>query len=63
MKVPKKILLALLVLVLGGLVLVFVLSPSLRAQFLSGEDGWLCQNGEWVKHGNPSGSKPTVPCK
>lgn len=26
------------------------------------EDGWLCQNGQWVKHGNPSDPQPSVPC-
>jgi len=52
------------------LLLVFVLvivlfRPSLwgPGQFLSGEDNWICQNGEWVKHGNPSAPKPTIPCK
>lgn len=26
------------------------------------EDTWICQKGTWVKHGNPTASKPTVPC-
>lgn len=31
--------------------------------FLRGnEDTWLCSNGQWVKHGNPSASQPTTPC-
>lgn len=31
--------------------------------FLGGnEDDWICQSGQWVKHGNPSASKPTTPC-
>ena len=58
----KKLLLALVVLLLGVLVIMFVIFPHLGAQFLSGEDGWICQDGEWVKHGNPVGSAPTVPC-
>lgn len=58
----KKLLLALAVLLLGVLVVMFVLFPHLGAQFLSGEDGWICQDGEWVKHGNPAGSAPTVSC-
>ncbi len=29
---------------------------------LSNEDDWICRNGEWVKHGNPSASAPTRPC-
>jgi hypothetical protein len=31
-------------------------------RFISGEDGWICQKGEWVKHGNPSDSKPENDC-
>ncbi|MDO8668245.1 MAG: GerMN domain-containing protein [bacterium] len=30
--------------------------------FSSDEDAWLCQNGQWVKHGNPSAAKPTTVC-
>lgn len=31
--------------------------------FLRGdEDTWLCQNGVWVKHGNPTAAQPTQPC-
>lgn len=26
------------------------------------EDSWICQNGEWVKQGNPSEPKPTTVC-
>lgn len=26
------------------------------------EDTWICQDGEWVKHGNPSAPMPTEPC-
>jgi len=31
-------------------------------RFFSGEDDWICQNGEWVKHGNPSAEKPVGNC-
>ncbi|MFA6306477.1 MAG: GerMN domain-containing protein [Patescibacteria group bacterium] len=35
----------------------------LGVRLLSGdEDIWLCQNGGWVKHGNPSASEPATPC-
>lgn len=27
-----------------------------------GEDNWICQNGQWVKHGNPSSPAPTAEC-
>lgn len=26
------------------------------------EDTWICQNGEWIKHGNPKEAMPLVPC-
>jgi len=26
------------------------------------EDNWICDNGEWVKHGMPSGPAPVEPC-
>jgi len=32
-------------------------------RLFSGEDNWICQNGQWVKHGQPSFEAPTVPCK
>jgi len=35
----------------------------LGARLLSGdEDTWLCQNGQWVKHGKPSAPQPTAVC-
>lgn len=30
---------------------------------ISGEDAWICQNGEWIKHGNPARPVPTEQCK
>ena len=33
-------------------------------RFLSGdEDTWLCQNGQWVKHGQPAAAMPQKPCQ
>jgi len=26
------------------------------------EDTWLCQNGQWIKHGNPAAAKPMSGC-
>lgn len=26
------------------------------------EDDWICQSGQWAKHGNPSAPKPTGTC-
>ena len=32
-------------------------------RLFSGEDNWVCQNGQWVKHGDPSFLPPSIPCK
>ncbi len=31
-------------------------------RIISGEDDWICVNNEWIKHGNPSSSKPETGC-
>lgn len=35
---------------------------SLRFILGGPEDDWVCSGGKWVKHGNPSASKPERPC-
>jgi len=32
-------------------------------RLFSGEDNWVCQNGQWVKHGAPSFDAPKSICK
>ena len=32
-------------------------------RLFSGEDNWVCQNGQWIKHGNPSFEAPKSICK
>ena len=39
-----------------------LLSVLFLLRLLTPEDTWLCQKGEWVKHGNPSGPTPTAGC-
>lgn len=53
MKVFIFLILAIIILSLGIL---------FGVRFLSGEDTWICQNGQWVKHGNPSAAKPSGVC-
>lgn len=51
------------ILKIGGLVILVLIIAALSLRFLSGpEDAWLCQNGRWVKHGQPSAPKPTAAC-
>jgi len=45
-----------------GLLLV-LLATVVILKTLSPEDNWICQNGSWVKHGNPSGPMPTGTCE
>lgn len=33
------------------------------ARIFSGEDDWICQNGQWVEHGHPDFPAPQVECK
>lgn len=48
----------------GLLAVIFVgVAVFLGARLLTSEDNWICQNGTWVKHGNPSGPMPTGSCK
>jgi len=49
----------LLIIVIAVIILGAVI---LGLRFLTDEDTWLCQNGQWVKHGNPSAPMPTTLC-
>ncbi|MBU1146531.1 GerMN domain-containing protein [Patescibacteria group bacterium] len=51
----KKILIISAMLVIAGGVFLGIRSRS-------GEDNWICDNREWIKHGNPSAPQPTEPC-
>lgn len=33
-----------------------------RFVFGGSEDTWICENGQWIKHGSPAASKPTSGC-
>ncbi|MDD2646924.1 MAG: GerMN domain-containing protein [Patescibacteria group bacterium] len=52
----KKLLFSLFI--LGLAILLFIVVRI----FSGSEDAWLCQNGQWVKHGAPSTLMPTTPC-
>lgn len=44
-------------------VLALVIIIGLAVKMTSKEDTWLCENGQWIKHGNPSASMPTEKCE
>jgi len=52
----KKIIITLL----GAVVIILAVVAGVR--FFSGEDNWICENNQWVKHGNPTAPMPTSGC-
>jgi hypothetical protein len=45
-----------------AVVILLVLAVGLILFLRGNENTWICSNGDWVKHGNPSASKPTKLC-
>ncbi len=45
-----------------GLAVIAVLVLTVRFVFGGPEDNWICQDGVWVKHGNPSFPEPVSGC-
>ncbi len=45
-----------------GIILIIVLIIA-GIRLFSGEDDWICQGGQWIKHGNPSYPAPQVECR
>lgn len=45
-----------------GILLVALLLGLVVLLLRGNEDGWLCENGVWVKHGNPSAAQPSEQC-
>jgi len=41
-----------------GSVLIILIVVVIGIRFASGEDNWICKDGECVKHGNPSTECP-----
>lgn len=46
--------------IIAGIFAAIFAAGSLR--LISGEDSWLCTNGQWVKHGQPAAPQPTEIC-
>jgi hypothetical protein len=49
-------------LIIVAAVLLVAFLAILGVRFFSGEDNWVCQNGQWIKHGNPSAATPKTGC-
>lgn len=56
-KIKSLVILLFLTVVLG--VIIFFVSIRFMSK---AEDGWICDNGQWVKHGNPTTEVPKTPC-
>ena len=49
------------ILILVAICAIILVVTILRFSTL--EDTWICQNGTWIKHGNPSSPQPTTVCR
>jgi len=47
--------------ILVALVIMVLFIIGLR--FASAEDAWLCQDGIWVRHGQPASGSPALSCR
>ena len=45
------------------LIIFFLGLAAVSLRLFSGEDNWICQNGQWITHGHPDHSAPTIPCQ
>ncbi|MBU1132101.1 hypothetical protein KKC32_02535 [Patescibacteria group bacterium] len=50
----------LVLIIIFSVILLFGILITVR--FVTGEDTWICKNGEWIKHGHPSAPQPETPC-
>lgn len=44
------------------LIIAIIILIIIGIKLLSNEDDWICQNGQWVKHGNPKSAMPISFC-
>lgn len=44
-------------------IILSILSAIFTLRLFSGEDNWVCQNGQWVEHGHPNFPAPITICK
>ncbi len=49
--------------IIGIVAILAVLLGLLLFALRGSEDEWICQNGKWIKHGNPGNPKPTSGCE
>ena len=52
-----------IILIILGAIIILGIGTLFMLRVLTPEDDWICDNGNWVKHGNPSAEKPSGTCK
>jgi uncharacterized membrane protein len=45
------------------IIILSIFTAIFTLRLFSGEDNWVCQNGQWIAHGHPDFAAPTIPCK
>lgn len=45
------------------IIILSIFSAIFTLRLFSGEDNWVCQNGQWIEHGHPDFPAPTSLCK
>jgi len=45
------------------IIVLSIFAAIFTLRFFSGEDNWVCKDGQWIKHGNPSFEAPKSICK
>ncbi|MFA5352097.1 MAG: hypothetical protein WC304_02340 [Candidatus Gracilibacteria bacterium] len=60
-KLPRHFFMKYIPYIIAALVILVVTAVALR--IISGEDSWDCENGKWIKHGNPSAEQPMEICE
>lgn len=47
------------------IVMIIMVAALLYLRFILGgeEDTWICKDGTWIEHGNPSNPMPNTPCE
>jgi uncharacterized membrane protein len=43
--------------------ILFLVLAVITVRVFSGEDDWICKDGQWIEHGKPSFPAPKVECK
>ena len=50
-------------LIFVSITLLLALAILIKFSLSGTEDAWVCQNGAWIKHGNPTAAMPTAICE